>query len=168
MDILMRMRIVVLDGYCLNPGDLNWDALRAMGDVEVYDRTPEAQVVERAAGATVALTNKSPFSAATLAALDKALTRADEFAERCRNASRFLDPLRERFNARRRRGITQQRLSDLSGVAQSEISRIERGTITPTLPTLQRIIDALGARLAIVFEEAAESEMPTESRPLAV
>ena len=63
------MRIVVLDGYCLNPGDLNWDALRAMGNVEVFDRTPEAQVVERAAGATVALTNKSPFSAATLAAL---------------------------------------------------------------------------------------------------
>jgi glycerate dehydrogenase len=65
----MRMRIVVLDGYCLNPGDLSWDALRAMGDVEVFDRTPESQVVERAAGATVALTNKSPFSAATLAAL---------------------------------------------------------------------------------------------------
>jgi glycerate dehydrogenase len=63
------MRIVVLDGYCLNPGDLNWNALRAMGDVEVFDRTPEAQVIERAAGATVALTNKSPFSAATLAAL---------------------------------------------------------------------------------------------------
>jgi glycerate dehydrogenase len=63
------MRIVVLDGYCLNPGDLSWDALRAMGEVEVYDRTAEAQVVERAAGATVALTNKSPISAATLAAL---------------------------------------------------------------------------------------------------
>ena len=63
------MRIVVLDGYCLNPGDLNWDALRAMGEVEVFDRTPESQVVERAAGAAIALTNKSPFSAATLAAL---------------------------------------------------------------------------------------------------
>lgn len=69
MDILMEMRIVVLDGYCLNPGDLSWQALRAMGEVEVFDRTPEALVVERAAGATVALTNKSPFSAATLAAL---------------------------------------------------------------------------------------------------
>lgn len=65
----MSMRIVVLDGYCLNPGDLNWDALRAMGEVTVYDRTPEAQVAERAAGATIALTNKSPFPAATLAAL---------------------------------------------------------------------------------------------------
>jgi len=63
------MRIVVLDGYCLNPGDLNWDALRALGAVEVFDRTAEAQVIERATGANVALTNKSPFSAATLAAL---------------------------------------------------------------------------------------------------
>ena len=63
------MRIVVLDGYCLNPGDLDWTALRAIGEVAVFDRTPETQVVERAAGATVALTSKSPFSAATLAAL---------------------------------------------------------------------------------------------------
>ena len=67
--ILLEMRIVVLDGYCLNPGDLDWTALRAIGEVEVFDRTPETQVVERSAGATVALTNKSPFSAATLAAL---------------------------------------------------------------------------------------------------
>jgi len=63
------MRIAVLDGYCLNPGDLSWDGLRAMGEVEVFDRTPEGQVAERAAGAAVVLTNKSPFSAATLAAL---------------------------------------------------------------------------------------------------
>jgi len=63
------MRIVVLDGYCLNPGDLDWTALRVIGEVEVFDRTPETQVVERAAGATVVLTNKCPFSADTLAAL---------------------------------------------------------------------------------------------------
>lgn len=68
-DILVRMRIVVLDGYCLNPGDLSWDALRAMGDVEVFDRTPESQVAERTAGAVIALTNKAPFSGSTLAAL---------------------------------------------------------------------------------------------------
>ena len=34
------MKIVVLDGYCLNPGDLSWDALREFGEVEVFDRTP--------------------------------------------------------------------------------------------------------------------------------
>src|SRR5215510_9854105 len=63
------MKIVVLDGYCLDPGDLSWDALRQFGDLEVHDRTPEADVVSRAAGATVVLTNKTPLSAATLARL---------------------------------------------------------------------------------------------------
>ena len=38
------MKIVVLDGYCLNPGDLSWDALRAFGEVEVFDRTPADEV----------------------------------------------------------------------------------------------------------------------------
>lgn len=59
-------KIVVLDGYCLNPGDLDWGALRAHGEVTLFDRTPEALVVERAAGATAVLTNKTPLSAATL------------------------------------------------------------------------------------------------------
>src|SRR6185312_6697175 len=62
----LHMKITVLDGYCLNPGDLSWDALRAFGELEVFDRTPADQVVERAAGATVALTNKTPFPAAVL------------------------------------------------------------------------------------------------------
>jgi glycerate dehydrogenase len=60
------MKITVLDGYCLNTGDLSWDALRAFGDVEVFDRTPADQVVERAAGAAIALTNKTPLPAAIL------------------------------------------------------------------------------------------------------
>ena len=60
------MKIVVLDGYCLNPGDLSWDALRRFGDVEVFERTAVADVVARAAGAAIALTNKTPLSAATL------------------------------------------------------------------------------------------------------
>jgi glycerate dehydrogenase len=63
------MRIVVLDGYCLNPGDLSWDALRAFGDVEVYDRTPADQVETRAKGAALVLTNKTPLSADALASL---------------------------------------------------------------------------------------------------
>ena len=41
------MKLTVLDGYCLNPGDLSWDALRGLVDVTVYDRTPAAQVIER-------------------------------------------------------------------------------------------------------------------------
>jgi glycerate dehydrogenase len=63
------MKIVVLDGHALNPGDLSWDELQQLGEVEIYDRTPEDQVVERAAGAAMVLTNKTPLSAATLAAL---------------------------------------------------------------------------------------------------
>ncbi|MDH5381478.1 MAG: D-2-hydroxyacid dehydrogenase [Cyclobacteriaceae bacterium] len=53
------MKIVVLDGYTLNPGDLSWEGLKELGDVVVYDRTPESQVIERASGAEIVLTNKS-------------------------------------------------------------------------------------------------------------
>ncbi len=63
------MKIVVLDAYCLNPGDLSWDSLRALGDVVLYDRTPAHEAAGRAAGATAIFTNKTPLPAATLAAL---------------------------------------------------------------------------------------------------
>jgi glycerate dehydrogenase len=56
------VRIVVLDGHTLNPGDLDWDALEALGSCEVYDRTPPDQVVSRAQGAQIALTNKTLLS----------------------------------------------------------------------------------------------------------
>src|ERR1044072_8907186 len=65
----MPTKIVVLDGYALNPGDLSWDELRSFGDVEIHDRTPEEDVTGRAAGAQLVLTNKTPLSAATLARL---------------------------------------------------------------------------------------------------
>src|SRR5579872_2124811 len=60
------MKIVILDGYCLNPGDLSWDDLRAIAPLEVYDRTGDDQVVARAAGAEIVLTNKAPFTSASL------------------------------------------------------------------------------------------------------
>jgi glycerate dehydrogenase len=63
------MRIVVLDGYTLNPGDNPWDGLARLGDLAVHDRTPPAQVVERAAGAEILLTNKTVLDAAALAQL---------------------------------------------------------------------------------------------------
>lgn len=63
------MKIVVLDGYCLNPGDLSWDGLRALGEVEVFDRTAAEDVVARAAGAEIVFTNKTPLSAEALAQL---------------------------------------------------------------------------------------------------
>lgn len=52
------MKIVVLDGYTANPGDLSWDGLAALGELEVFDRTSPAEVVGRARGAEVVLTNK--------------------------------------------------------------------------------------------------------------
>ena len=63
------MRIVVLDGYCLNPGDLSWSGLERLGEVTVYDRTPESLLLERARGAEALLTNKTPLGRETLAAL---------------------------------------------------------------------------------------------------
>jgi glycerate dehydrogenase len=63
------MKIVVLDGYTLNPGDLNWQALESLGDVVVHEHSTAAQVVERAQDAQVLLTNKTPISGATLAQL---------------------------------------------------------------------------------------------------
>lgn len=64
-----RPRIVVLDGHTLNPGDLSWTALEALGDCTIHAHTPTAEIVARAAGAPIILTNKTPLSAATLAAL---------------------------------------------------------------------------------------------------
>ncbi len=57
------MKIVVLDGKTLNPGDLSWEALERFGALTVYDRTPVDRVVERSAGAEILLTNKTPLSA---------------------------------------------------------------------------------------------------------
>lgn len=65
----MADRIAVLDGYTVNPGDISWTALEQLGEVVVYDRTPDAEILERAGGARFVLTTKVPFSAQTIAAL---------------------------------------------------------------------------------------------------
>lgn len=52
------MKITVLDGYSLNPGDMSWDGLKELGEVEIFDRTPQDQVVERAKDSEIILTNK--------------------------------------------------------------------------------------------------------------
>ncbi len=52
------MKIVVLDGYAANPGDLSWEGLKQLGDLTVYDRTPKELVVERAQDAEAVLVNK--------------------------------------------------------------------------------------------------------------
>jgi len=55
------MKIVVLDGFTSNPGDMTWDGLRRLGRLEVYDRTPQDLVEERCKGAEAVLTNKVPI-----------------------------------------------------------------------------------------------------------
>ena len=62
------MKIVVLDGYCLNPGDLSWDFLSRFGEYTVYDRTPNELIVSRIGDAEIVLLNKTPISEETLAA----------------------------------------------------------------------------------------------------
>ncbi|NLZ53973.1 MAG: D-2-hydroxyacid dehydrogenase, partial [Thermoanaerobacteraceae bacterium] len=60
------MKIVVLDGYTLNPGDLTWDGLEALGDLTVYDRTVfdrsnDDLIIERIGDAEIVFTNKTPL-----------------------------------------------------------------------------------------------------------
>lgn len=62
------MKIVVLDGYTENPGDLSWAGMEAFGELVVYDRTPADQIVERMQGAEVVYTNKTPITRETIAA----------------------------------------------------------------------------------------------------
>ena len=63
------MNVVVLDGFTMNPGDLEWRTLEALGDVTVYERTPGDKILERSAGAEILLTNKTPLTRVTLEAL---------------------------------------------------------------------------------------------------
>lgn len=60
------MKIVILDGYTENPGDLSWEGIEKFGDLTVYDRTPEDKVIERISGAEIVFTNKTPVSKAAI------------------------------------------------------------------------------------------------------
>lgn len=57
------MKIVILDAYTANPGDLSWDALGQLGELTAYDRTAPGDVAARIAGAEIVLTNKTPVTA---------------------------------------------------------------------------------------------------------
>ncbi len=63
------MKIVILDGYCLNPGDLDWKGFEALGEVTVYDRTPvdnEEEILRRIGDSEIVLTNKTPITRSIL------------------------------------------------------------------------------------------------------
>lgn len=57
---------LLLDGYTINPGDLSWEQLKKLGELTVYERTPKDKILERAQGAQVLMTNKTPLNAETL------------------------------------------------------------------------------------------------------
>lgn len=63
------MKIVVLDGYCLNPGDLSWEDMATLGDLQVYDRTSPKDLIGRAQGAEVLITNKTLITGNDMEAL---------------------------------------------------------------------------------------------------
>ncbi|MCZ4336060.1 D-2-hydroxyacid dehydrogenase [Shewanella colwelliana] len=65
------MKIVILDGYTLNPGDLSWCGFEGLGEVISYDRTSPQQLIERAQDADILLTNKTPLNVKDIAALPK-------------------------------------------------------------------------------------------------
>ena len=63
------MKIVVLDGHTLNPGDNPWDEVARFGDLTVYERTPQELIVQRCQGVRIVLTNKTPLRGDTISAL---------------------------------------------------------------------------------------------------
>ena len=65
------MNIVVLDGFTLNLGDLNWEELKSLGPCTIYDRTPPAALAERATAADLLLTNKTELTGATIQSLPR-------------------------------------------------------------------------------------------------
>ncbi len=65
------MQLVVLDGYTLNPGDLDWSPLAGLGDLQVFDRTRREEIIPRAADAEIVLTNKTVLDAPIIAALPR-------------------------------------------------------------------------------------------------
>ena len=62
------MKIVILDGYTENPGDLSWEELAKLGELTVYDRTPAEEIIPRIGDAEIVITNKTPITRATLEA----------------------------------------------------------------------------------------------------
>lgn len=67
----MSMKIVVLDGYASNPGDLSWEPLAQMGELTVYDRTAPHELFDRIKDAEIILLNKTPMNAAAFDAAPK-------------------------------------------------------------------------------------------------
>jgi len=60
------MKIVILDGHTLNPGDISWVGFETLGEITVYDRTPPDKIIKRSENAEIILTNKTIINKETL------------------------------------------------------------------------------------------------------
>ena len=128
----MSNRIVVLDGYALNPGDLSWNGLEKLGHVTVHDRTPESQIVERASGASILLTNKTPLREATFDRLP---------------GLKFICVLATGFNivdaaAARKRGIA---VSNIPAYGTDSVAQLTIGLLLELALRVQRQADDVAA-----------------------
>ncbi|ULQ57682.1 D-2-hydroxyacid dehydrogenase [Flavihumibacter rivuli] len=126
------MRIVVLDGYTLNPGDLQWTALEQLGNLDIYDRTPINLVVERAKDAEVILTNKTPLPATVLEQLPQL---------------KFISVLATGYNivdieAAQRLGI---RVSNVRGYSTASVVQVTFALLLELTHHVQRHSDAVHA-----------------------
>ena len=149
------MKICILDGYSLNPGDLDWSPVERLGDVTLFDRTPADKIVERAADADIVLTNKVPFSADTLpegitpATLDDVLASADVVSLHC--------PLTP----------STRHLINAASIAKMKPSAILINTGRGPLVDEQAVADALnGGRLAAFGADVLSQEPPRGDNPL--
>src|SRR4051812_28123189 len=68
---LNNMRIVITDGFTLNPGDLSWDNLKQLGQVDYYDRSSNDETLARCIDADIIVTNKTPIDAVVIEACKK-------------------------------------------------------------------------------------------------
>lgn len=60
------MKIVILDGYTENPGDLSWEKFEGLGELTVYDRTPKEEIIKRIGNAEIVIINKTPIDRQTM------------------------------------------------------------------------------------------------------
>lgn len=65
------MKIVMLDAYTTNPGDLSWDSFSEFGELKIYDRTPADKIIERAKDEDIVITNKTPLTREIIDSLPK-------------------------------------------------------------------------------------------------
>lgn len=108
----MSMKIVVLDGYTLNPGDLDWEGFEELGELTVYERTRAEEVVSRVGDAEIVWTNKTPVSAEAIAQLP---------------ALKFIGVLATGYNivdvaAARERGIIVSNIPDYSSNSVAQLT----------------------------------------------